>query len=279
MLRSLKKNVRRVLEKLGILTPYDPPNYRGLIFADLKRRWPHLHGKKVLEIGPKDGKDSARLASLDPESLTMIDIPSDYTLNVTSSTMTVREKLPRWFQDLPCQNKSYREGNILYLPPEELLHLGQFDLIWCTGVLYHNPEPLRFLKRLFLLLNSGGRLILETSLTRHPRLKSHNCVEILWPKSELCLRVGADDQRLIPSLLVPEAEQSLSIQSNVSHLPSRKAVLSWMEMCGFNNIEEISIPIPDQARMALTAIKGDFDGFSYSNRGPSPSPYTIGQSL
>ena len=26
--------------------------------------------------------------------------------------------------------------------------LGKFDLIWCTGVLYHNPEQLRMLKKI-----------------------------------------------------------------------------------------------------------------------------------
>lgn len=279
MLQSFKKAIRPLLEKVGLLTPYDLPNYRAVIFQTLTHKLPSLHGKKILEIGPKDGKDSVRLASLEPESFLMMDIPSDYTLNVTSTIRAPREKLPGWFHEVACHKKTYHEGNLVYLTPQEVADLGQFDLIWCTGVLYHNPEQLRFLKRLFHLLLPGGLLVLETSLTRHPQLKHHNCVEILWPKSELCLRVGEDDNRLIPSLITPDQGQSLSIQANVSHLPSRKAVLSWMEMCGFQNIEEIMIPIADQARMALTASKGHFSGYTYSNRGPSPSPYAIGDSL
>ncbi|MBF0140133.1 MAG: methyltransferase domain-containing protein [Magnetococcales bacterium] len=279
MLRSIKKAVRPLLEKIGLLTPYDEPNYRVVIFQALTRKLPNLHGKKILEIGPKDGKDTHRLASLAPESFLIMDIPSDYTLNVTSAFRTPREKLPAWFHEIACQKKTYREGNLVYLTPQEVADLGQFDLIWCTGVLYHNPEQLRFLKRLFNLLSPGGLLVLETSLTRHPQLKHYNCVEILWPKSQLCLRVGDDDNRLIPSLLAPDQGQSLSIQANVSHLPSRKAVLSWMEMCGFQNMEEVEIPILDQARMALIATKGHFMGYTYSNRGPSPSPYAIGGSL
>ncbi|HIJ84218.1 MAG: hypothetical protein HW380_759 [Magnetococcales bacterium] len=279
MIRSLKRAVRPLLEKLGLLTPFDLPNYRTVMFDALTRIKPDLHGQRVLEIGPKDGKDSHRLASLGPESLVMMDIPAEYTLNVTSHSITPRQHLPSWFQSIVLPGKSYKEGNILYLAPDELKALGRFDLIWCTGVLYHNPEPLRFIKRLFNLLQPGGLLLLETSLTRHPALKNHNCVEILWPKSQLCLRTGENDQQLILSKVVPEPEQSLSIQSNVSHLPSRKAVLSWLEMCGFQEIEEIAIPIPDHARIGLLAKKGTFSGYTYSNRGPEPSPYAIGDSL
>ncbi|MBF0110152.1 MAG: DUF1698 domain-containing protein [Magnetococcales bacterium] len=279
MVRSLKKALRPVLERLGMLTPYDPPNYREVIFAALTRLHPHLRGQRVLEIGPKDGKDSRRLAGLGPKSLVMMDIPAEYTQNVISTRVTPREQLPSWFQEIELADKSYIEGNILYLPREKLAELGVFDLIWCTGVLYHNPEPLRFLKRLFHLLAPGGTLILETSLTRHPLLRHLNCVEILWPKSQRCLRVGEDDNLLIPSRVVPDTRMSLSIQSNVSHLPSRMAVLSWLEMVGFTDIDEIPIPIPEYARFALSARKGETKGYTYSNRGPHPSPYCIGDSL
>lgn len=279
MIRYLKKFIRPLLEKVGLLTPFDPPNYREVIFKTLTQITPDLRGKRVLEIGPKDGKDSKRLASLTPGSLVIMDIPAEYARNITSTANTPRESLPSWFQSLDCPEKSYEEGNILYLTPEELAKLGHFDLIWCTGVLYHNPEPLRLIKRLFNLLSSEGLFILETSLTRHPDLKDHNCVEIMWPKSQLCLRVGQDDHQLIPSKIVPEFGQSKSIQSNISHFPSRKAVISWLEMCGFQEIEEIDIPIPGQVRMALSARRGTFKGYTYSNRGPNPSPYAIGDSL
>ncbi|MBT7665825.1 MAG: hypothetical protein HN608_12970, partial [Rhodospirillaceae bacterium] len=38
-----------------------------------------------------------------------------------------------------------------------------FDLIWCTGVLYHNPEQLRMIARLFDWTAAGGHLVLETA--------------------------------------------------------------------------------------------------------------------
>lgn len=278
MIRSLKKFLRPILEGMGLLTPFDPPNYREVIFTALTRIKPDLGGLRVLEVGPKDGKDSHRLASLGPESLVMLDIPSDYAINATSAATWPREKIPEWYDAIRCQGKSYWEANILYLKPEELAAFGHFDLIWCTGVLYHNPESLRFMKRLFNLMSPGGVLILETSLTQHPVLKNYNCVEILWPKSQRCLRVGDDDDRLISSKVELDSNQSKSIKSNISHLPSRKAVLSWLEMCGFQEIEEIPTPV-DRWRLALSAKKGDFPGYTYSNRGPKPSPYRIGDSL
>ena len=33
--------------------------------------------------------------------------------------------------------------------------------MWCTGVLYHNPEQLRFVRQLFDLTAPGGHLVLE----------------------------------------------------------------------------------------------------------------------
>ena len=54
----------------------------------------------------------------------------------------------------------------MYLSPEEYKQLGKFDLIWFTGVIYHNPEQLRFLYKLYNQLNTKGVLVLESSTIR-----------------------------------------------------------------------------------------------------------------
>ena len=56
--------------------------------------------------------------------------------------------------------------------------LGKYDLIWFTGVLYHNPEQLRLIKKLYNLLNNNGVLVLETSTTRNNKLSKQTAVEI-----------------------------------------------------------------------------------------------------
>ena len=54
----------------------------------------------------------------------------------------------------------------MYFSDEDLSKIGKFDLIWFTGVLYHNPEQLRFIKKLYNLLNDKGYLVLESSTVR-----------------------------------------------------------------------------------------------------------------
>ena len=56
--------------------------------------------------------------------------------------------------------------------------VGKFDLIYFTGVLYHNPEQLRFIQKLYDKLNYGGVLVLESATTRKRKLINENVVEI-----------------------------------------------------------------------------------------------------
>ncbi len=135
---------------------------------------------------------------------------------------------------------------------------------------------MRFIRRLADMMNVNGILVLESSLTRNRHLIDHNCVEILWPKSQLCLRVGEDDDTLIDSVVTVSPDQSMSIRSNISHMPSRKAVLSWLEMAGFQNFQEVDLGFKNDERMGVLVTRTDFPGYTYSNRGPKPSPYFIG---
>ena len=58
-----------------------------------------------------------------------------------------------------------------------------FDLIWCTGVLYHNAEQLRFIRQLFDATAPGGHLVLESAIARPPGTRNANCVEIWYPQT------------------------------------------------------------------------------------------------
>jgi len=157
--------------------------------------------KRILEIGPKHGKDSLLLATLNPSELVLVDLPEKDSM--------VREWLPR----VSCKCKTtYLEGNILYLTQEQYRQLGTFDLIWCLGVLYHNVEQLRLLKRLFDLCNVNGCVVIESATTRNKKLEKLNVVEIHWP----------DTYRNVQT---------------ITHLPSRLAIKSWLEMVGFVDVK------------------------------------------
>jgi 2-polyprenyl-3-methyl-5-hydroxy-6-metoxy-1,4-benzoquinol methylase len=159
--------------------------------------------KRLLEIGPKDGLDSKRLASLQPSELVMIDLPEK------------KQQVVAWLSDISCPHK-YIEANFMYLPQEEYLSLGKFDLIWCTGVLYHNAEQLRLLRKLYKLLNSGGYLVLESATLRLAKSLRDGCyVEIHYP-------------------------ETYRNTGTITHLPTANAIKTWLRMVGFPEIYDSS---------------------------------------
>lgn len=135
------------------------------------------------------------------EWLTLIDLPRLEKSNQV------------WLQQITFSKIEYISANIMYTRIVE--ELEPFNCIWCTGVLYHNPEQLRMVKRLYDLLKPGGILVLESATTRRRRLRDADCVEIIHPPSE-----------------VMKKKYHLSI----THLPSVKAMVSWMGMVGFESI-------------------------------------------
>lgn len=160
---------------------------------------PKAEGARILEIGPKHGEDSLILASLKPRELVLIDLPEK------------RELVSQWLNKIPG-NVRYIEANLLHMPAEQFKSLGTFDFILCAGVLYHNAEQLRLLRKLFELTALDGQVVVESSTTRNPQLSDLNVVELHWPQT----------YRDVPT---------------VTHLPSRSAIRSWLEMVGFEQVE------------------------------------------
>jgi SAM-dependent methyltransferase len=185
-------------------------------------------GGRILEIGPKHGEDSRLLASLDPAELVLLELPEKHDM-VRTWLDDVSERAPTRLV----------EGNLLYLSPEALVGLGTFDLVWCLGVIYHNVEQLRLLRRLFHLTRPGGCLVLESSTTRNRVLARMNAVEIHWP-------------------------ERYRGQQTITHHPSRKALASWLEMVGYGSvsIREAYSRGTAWQRAVLTAVRPD-----------QPSPY------
>jgi len=177
-----------------------------VVFQVLRTRglFASLEGARILEIGPKHGEDSRLLASLRPRELVLVERPVKHDL--------VLEWLPE-VQAL-CPTRLV-ESDLLDLDGPALGELGHFDLVWCLGVLYHNDEPVGLLRRLYDLCRPAGRLVLETSLTRNLRLARKNVVEVHWPET---FRGG-----------------------RVTHLPSRRAVESWLEIAGFRDVEPTDV--------------------------------------
>ena len=145
--RNVGRYIRDMWLKLADPRRLDELAGGRVVFDTLKRRGflNGFEGKRILEIGPKHGKDSLLLATLNPSELVLIDLPEKDSM------------VGAWLSQLSCST-SYLEGNVLYLTKKQCEKLGRFDLVWCSGVLYHNAEQLRLLKRLFNLCSVGGWL-------------------------------------------------------------------------------------------------------------------------
>ncbi len=235
-----------------LLTRYKKANeilqYRKYLFDDLLNKNPegYFENKRILEIGPRDGLDTFRLEKLKPREIVIFDLPDKTQNNL------------KWMEKLNVDFK-FIEKNFMYLSKNEYAELGKFDLIYFTGVLYHNPEQLKFIYKLYEKLNNNGSLVLESATTRKRSLVNKNIVEIYFPKT-------------------------YRDTSTVTHLPSKKAINSWLQMVGFNNIfisncydfENLNIK---KFRHAVIAIKKNDDRPSvyYSNQ-ISKSDYFIGGS-
>ena len=166
-----------------------------VVFEHLRPELPH--GGRILEIGPKHGLDTRLLAALQPRELITIDLPEK------------AGEIASWLPDVPAAR--HIEANLLQLDERQRAELGRFELVWCLGVLYHNVEQLRLLRRLYELTAENGMVVVESSTTRNRLLAGRNVVELHWRET----------YRNVPT---------------ITHLPSRRAIASWLEMVGFSDV-------------------------------------------
>jgi 2-polyprenyl-3-methyl-5-hydroxy-6-metoxy-1,4-benzoquinol methylase len=228
----------------------EPLMYRGYLFNELveKAGTSNFAGKTILEIGPKDGLDSKRLISLNPKELVMIDLPEKTEAN------------NKWLATLTHPHR-YIEGNFMYMPQNEIVTLGTFDLIWCTGVLYHNAEQMRLLRKMYKLLNVGGYFVLESATLRRGGALKNGCfVEIHYP-------------------------QTYRNTGTVTHLPTANAIKAWLTMVGFKEIQDSKCYYHENRqivgqRYACICRKTDNDecGIYYGKSGLNPQ-YRFGDSI
>lgn len=146
-----------------------------------------------LEIGPKHGNHTAYIDKHCPKSITLVELPSK------------QEYLSRWVSTL----KSPTE--VCYTDFLRFTSSKKFGLLLFCGVLYHNTEQLRLLKKLRSMSTDDGILVLETATCRTTSLQDTNLIEVFWP------------------------ERYRGVNTIV-FLPTKKAVISLVEMSGWDVI-------------------------------------------
>lgn len=227
------------------------PDTKDTLFAELRARLGETRPARILEVGPKHGNDTRRLATLRPDTLVLVDLPNQ------------EEHVRSWLPEIEGCAVELHISNLMY--ERALYDMEPFDVVWCTGVLYHNPEQLRMIARLYDLTRPGGLLVLESSTARRPGTRDAVCVEI-W---------RAEDD-------APEMKKR-HISKNVTHLPSEGAIRVWLKMAGFEGIERsrsgaLVSPKMDRDRVAFIARRPETDAREvyYTVAGQS---YRVGDAL
>lgn len=116
--------------------------YLGMLPADLQ-------GKRVLDVGCWSGGDLLVLAGLGGRVTAIEEHP--IAARAASRLAGLLEvEAPVIETSLYCDRKDWA---------------GQFDLAYCSGVIYHVTDPMLFLRILFAYLRTGGEIFLETKAT------------------------------------------------------------------------------------------------------------------
>jgi SAM-dependent methyltransferase len=243
---QLKRMIKKILGKTA-----KSVDYREYLFHELRDYLKEVRPKRILEIGPRDGKDTIRLLTLEPDSLVIIDLPG------------MEESNALWLNCLNSKRIEYLSANFMYA--KELAHLEPFDCIWCTGVLYHNPEQLRMIRKLYDFLKAQGVLVIESATIRRRELRDYQCVEIIYPAS-------------------PEYKRKYHVSQNVTHLPSASAMKAWLKMVGFHDVQRSNCHkkqsaglARDRAAFICRKRASDSGGMYYAT--VSEGKYLVGKAL
>lgn len=158
-----------------------------------------LKGKKVADVGCNNGYYMFEMYRHEPDSIVGFD-PSELAKR-QFEFINFFLRLPIGFEllgieDLYSYCKSIKNG---------------FDVIFCLGVLYHRHDPIRGLKMLSNVLESGGELILDTLIYDSPL--------------DVCLS---------PS-------PSYAKMKNVYFIPSISALRGWCERAKLYDFEILAI--------------------------------------
>lgn len=112
-----------------------------------------LAGKDVLDIGCWTGGDLLMLAGLGAKSVTAMEAHPDSAKAARHLTKIVGCNTDIVTSDAYRDRKAWK---------------NKFDVIYCSGVVYHVTDPILLLRICFAYLKVGGRLIIETKSTTGP---------------------------------------------------------------------------------------------------------------
>jgi hypothetical protein len=174
--------IYRIIDPLGMLRRvyrfiakyYDPMRFIDLKTTPIIPRALQKKGflsfsspVRVIEIGPLWGRAARDLDKrIKIKEFVFIELPEQ------------KESVDLWIDEIKAPHRVIYT-NVIFLDKKELSQLGRFDVVYCTGVIYHIAQQLRFCKILFDLLADNGLLVLESYVVD----SKDNIVKIFWPKT------------------------------------------------------------------------------------------------
>jgi len=174
--------------------------------------------KRVLEIGPKFGHHSLWIdKNLNPSYFLMLELPSkkDFSKN--------------WLPGINCPHEIIFEDILIC---KSLLEKEPFDLVFFTGVLYHNVEQIKILNILWNVIHPNGTMLLQSTVYR----EEESLIRLSWQPGKLggyCY-------------------------------PSPKALLTMLAMTGWNKISIFPDYRPKGSVILLTCQKDNSRPKSYT---------------
>jgi len=123
----------------------------------------------------------------------------------------VVDLVSKWIDKITCEHEIVYSD---FLLAQELEKKGKFDIIFCLGFIYHNVEYFKTLNFIRRLIKDDGYLVLGTVLS----YKKDCSININYRKGQLF-----DFTR-----------------------PTRNAIETILEMTGFNKIQSLNLPYPNQ---------------------------------
>ncbi len=151
-----------------------------------------LSSTSYLEVGPKHGNHTLYVDKHQPQDITLVELPSKHL---------------EWARSLSSPTEVVYTDFLRFNKPEG----KQYGLMLFCGVLYHNTEQLRLLKKLRSFATNDAVLVFESATNRTPELQGKNLIEVFWP----------DRYRGVPTLIFQ---------------PTKLACKSMLEIAGWQVI-------------------------------------------
>lgn len=206
--------------------------WRSFIKWDLLAPYINLENKRIADVGCNNGFYMFAAQTMNPKEIIGFDPSGLYYCQFHFINHLLN--LPIKYELLGVQDL-----------PKYARTFGEFDVVFCMGVLYHRSDVFVTLKQLAQGIKKNGELILDTLIVESSDFNIDSSVEfVLSPK------------------------ESYAKMSNVFLIPNLSALNGWLNRCGFKDIAllEIKETSTDEQRKTEWITGLSLDSFVESNK-------------